>query len=119
MAMVTRTVSILFVKVVVSNPGISLRIINSSTQLPSGGLENQVLAKASDTDFHTKWLTGGTGGVSDAELDLAANSDLKLSREEVLINFFDLPQNVQKHIKNRIKKYKSFLVRILRSTKLL
>ena len=45
----------------------------------------------------------GDGGVSDGELDYAANSDLQLSRDETLINFFDLPVNVQEHIKKRIQ----------------
>lgn len=43
------------------------------------------------------------GGLCDGELDYAANSDLKVSKDEILINFYDLPKNVQKHIKKRIK----------------
>ena len=43
------------------------------------------------------------GCFSDGELDLAANSNLKLSQDEILINFYDLPQNVQEHAKNRIR----------------
>ncbi|MCK4887738.1 MAG: hypothetical protein KAS96_10140 [Planctomycetes bacterium] len=44
----------------------------------------------------------GEGGLSDGELDYAANSDLKLSKDELLINFFDLPVKVQEHVKKRI-----------------
>lgn len=40
---------------------------------------------------------------SDGELDLAGQTDKKVSKEEVLVNFFELPQNLQGHIIKRIE----------------
>ena len=33
--------------------------------MPAGGLNGQVLTKASDNDYDFKWVTGGGGGTSD------------------------------------------------------
>ncbi len=43
---------------------------------------------------------------SNGELDLAGQTDLKVSKEEILINFFDLPVNVQEHAIRRIESMK-------------
>lgn len=64
--------------------------------------EDVVLSLSENCDSCQGVSQWGEGGVSDGELDYAANSDLQLSRDEILINFFDLPVNVQEHIKKRI-----------------
>lgn len=51
--------------------------------VPTGGTTGQVLAKASDDDFDTEWVTGGGGGGGDLQSVLNAGNSATGSNREI------------------------------------
>jgi hypothetical protein len=46
---------------------------------------------------------GDSHNISDSEISLAAKNNGKILQDETVINFFDLPENVQKHVIRRLE----------------
>ncbi len=74
-----------------SNP--STMFVDSTKLVPSGGTTNQVLAKASNTDNDTHWISAGAAAIPLSYLDvdgtLAADSDVKVASQKATKTYVD------------------------------
>lgn len=65
------------------NVGVSYQFVGSA--MPAGGLNGQVLTKASDNDYDFKWVTGGGGGSVTVDAALSATSENPVQNKVVKV----------------------------------